>query len=108
MLTQATSVLDEGSKAVIDNHDQYEVFDNPNASDPSHSLLSKVRFGCWLDPSSAHHYPQDHFGLILNEPAGKIAQLVVEHSVNIIVEVGKYSLGHRQSLTPVRVGLEQQ
>ncbi|KAJ2923604.1 hypothetical protein H1R20_g13491, partial [Candolleomyces eurysporus] len=69
LMTQATSVLDEGSKAVIDNHDQYEVFDNPNASDPSHSLLSK-----------------DHFGLILNEPAGKIAQLVVEYSVNLIVE----------------------
>ncbi|KAF8167442.1 heterokaryon incompatibility protein Het-C-domain-containing protein [Crassisporium funariophilum] len=69
ILTQATSALDEGSKAVIDNDDQYEVFDNPNAHDPSHSLLSK-----------------DHFGLILNEPAGKIAQIVVEHSVNLIVK----------------------
>lgn len=69
LLTQATQVLSEGSKAVIDNDDQYQVFDNPNASDPSHSLLSK-----------------DHFGLILNEPAGKIAQLVVEHTVTLIVE----------------------
>ncbi|TFK41913.1 heterokaryon incompatibility protein Het-C-domain-containing protein [Crucibulum laeve] len=69
ILTQATGVLDEGSKAVINNEDQYAVFDNPNASDPSHSLLSK-----------------DHFGLILNEPAGKIAQIVVEHSVTLIVE----------------------
>lgn len=31
---------------------------------------------------------QDHFGLILNEPAGKIAQVVVEHTVNLIVQVG--------------------
>lgn len=31
---------------------------------------------------------QDHFGLILNEPAGKIAQVLVRHSVNIIVQVG--------------------
>uniref|UniRef100_A0A8H7XZN1 Heterokaryon incompatibility Het-C n=1 Tax=Psilocybe cubensis TaxID=181762 RepID=A0A8H7XZN1_PSICU len=69
ILSQATSVLDEGSKAVIDNEDQYEVFDNPDAHDPSHSLLSK-----------------DHFGLILNEPAGKIAQIVVENSVNLIVQ----------------------
>lgn len=69
ILTQTTQVLNEGSKAVIDNHDQYEVFTNPNASDPSHSMLSK-----------------DHFGLILNEPAGKIAQLVVENSVGLIVE----------------------
>ncbi|KAK0208698.1 Het-C-domain-containing protein [Desarmillaria ectypa] len=69
ILTQATSVLGEGSKAVIDSDDQYEVFDNADASDPSHSLLSK-----------------DHFGLILNEPAGKIAQIVVVNSVQLIVE----------------------
>ncbi|SJL06118.1 uncharacterized protein ARMOST_09454 [Armillaria ostoyae] len=69
ILTQATSALGEGSKAVIDSDDQYEVFDNANASDPSHSLLSK-----------------DHFGLILNEPAGKIAQIVVVNSVQLIVE----------------------
>ncbi|KAK7686586.1 hypothetical protein QCA50_010186 [Cerrena zonata] len=69
ILQQVTSVLGEGSKAVIDSDDQYEVFNNPNASDPSHSLLSK-----------------DHFALILNEPAGKIAQIVVQYSVNLIVE----------------------
>ncbi|TFY71829.1 hypothetical protein EVG20_g1176 [Dentipellis fragilis] len=69
ILTQATEVLGEGSKAVIDSYDQYEVFDNPRASDPSHSLLSK-----------------DHFQLILNEPAGKIAQVVVQHSVQLVVQ----------------------
>jgi len=69
IMQQTTGVLDEGSKSVIDSEDQYEVFTNPNASDPSHSLLSK-----------------DHFGLILNEPAGQIAQLVVENSVNLIVQ----------------------
>ncbi|KAH8120007.1 Het-C-domain-containing protein [Phellopilus nigrolimitatus] len=69
VLQQATGVLGEGSKAVIDSDDQYAVFNDPNASDPSHSLVSK-----------------DHFGLILNEPAGKIAQKVVEYSVNLIVE----------------------
>ncbi|KAI0274933.1 heterokaryon incompatibility Het-C [Gloeopeniophorella convolvens] len=68
ILQNATSVLGEGSKAVIDSEDQYEVFDNPRASDPSHSLLSK-----------------DHFGLILNEAAGKVAQVVVQHSVKSIV-----------------------
>ncbi|KAL4251519.1 von Willebrand factor A domain-containing protein 7 [Abortiporus biennis] len=69
LLQQVTSVLGEGSKAVIDTDDQYEVFNDPNASDPSHSLLSK-----------------DHFALILNEPAGKIAQLVVQYSVKLIVD----------------------
>ncbi|PBK73910.1 heterokaryon incompatibility Het-C [Armillaria solidipes] len=69
ILSQVTTVLGEGSKAVIDSDDQYEVFNNPDASDPSHSILSK-----------------DHFGLILNEPAGKIAQAVVVHSVELIVQ----------------------
>ncbi|KAA1471379.1 Het-C-domain-containing protein [Dentipellis sp. KUC8613] len=69
ILTEATEVLGEGSKAVIDSDDQYEVFNNPRASDPSHSLLSK-----------------DHFQLILNEPAGKIAQVVVQHTVQLIVQ----------------------
>ncbi|KAF8665446.1 hypothetical protein AX16_000464 [Volvariella volvacea WC 439] len=68
LMQQTTGILDEGSMAVIDSEDQYEVFDNPNASDPSHSLLSK-----------------DHFGLILNEPAGQIAQIVVRHTVSLIV-----------------------
>ncbi|TFL06149.1 heterokaryon incompatibility protein Het-C-domain-containing protein [Pterulicium gracile] len=69
ILKQATANLDEGSKAVIDNDDQYEVFNNPRASDPSHSMLSK-----------------DHFGLILNEPAGLIAQVIVQHTVKAIAQ----------------------
>ncbi|KAH9004156.1 Het-C-domain-containing protein [Lactarius hatsudake] len=69
ILKEATSTLSDGSKVVIDSADQYEVFDRPNASDPSHSLLSK-----------------DHFALILNEPAGKIAQVVVQYAVKLIVK----------------------
>jgi len=68
-LTQVTEVLGEGSKAVIDSDDQFAVFNNDDASDPSHSMLSK-----------------DHFGLILNEPAGLVAQTIVEYSVNAIVQ----------------------
>ncbi|THH02345.1 hypothetical protein EW026_g505 [Hermanssonia centrifuga] len=52
ILQQVTSVLGEGSKAVIDSDDQYE----------------------------------DHFGLILNEPAGKTALVVVRYSVKLIVD----------------------
>ncbi|KAI0652327.1 heterokaryon incompatibility protein Het-C-domain-containing protein [Trametes meyenii] len=69
ILKQVTDVLMEGSKAVIDTDDQYQVFEDPHASDPSHSLLSK-----------------DHFALILNEPAGKIALVVVQHSVKLLVD----------------------
>ncbi|KAI0348153.1 Het-C-domain-containing protein [Trametopsis cervina] len=69
ILKQVTEVLTDGSKALLDSHaDQYEVFDNPDASDPSHSLLSK-----------------DHFALILNEPAGKTALVVVKYAVGLIV-----------------------
>lgn len=53
-----------------------QVFNNPDASDPSHSLLSK-----------------DHFGLILNEPAGKTALVVVRYSVKLIVDVCPNPLG---------------
>jgi hypothetical protein len=68
ILKEATCTLSEGSKVVINSADQYEVFNSPNASDPSHSLLSK-----------------DHFALILNEPAGKIAQVIVQYTVKLIV-----------------------
>jgi len=43
-MQSATSQLQSGSAAVIDKQDQYEVFNNPNASDPTHSLLSKDHF----------------------------------------------------------------
>ena len=60
----------EGTSAkVMSNPDQYLVFDSPYASDPTHSFLSK-----------------DHFGLLLNEPAGWVAQVVLKHTVAIIVE----------------------
>ncbi|WVQ78200.1 hypothetical protein IAT38_000283 [Cryptococcus sp. DSM 104549] len=69
LIGTATSALGESSQAVIDSHDQYEVWNDYNASDPTHSFLSK-----------------DHFGLILNEPAGEIAKVVVEYSVNLVVK----------------------
>ncbi|GAA5960765.1 hypothetical protein JCM3765_007326 [Sporobolomyces pararoseus] len=68
ILGQATQVLGQGSAAVLNNSEQYAVFDNAHSSDPTHSFLSK-----------------DHFGLILNEPAGNLACIVVRHTVNLIV-----------------------
>ncbi|KIR24943.1 heterokaryon incompatibility protein HET-C [Cryptococcus deuterogattii LA55] len=69
LLSTATEALGQSSQAVIDSHDQYEVWNDWNASDPTHSFLSK-----------------DHFGLILNQPAGEIARIVVEHTVNLVVK----------------------
>ncbi|KAF5345903.1 hypothetical protein D9758_011463 [Tetrapyrgos nigripes] len=69
LLQSATGGLQTVSGEVIDNHDQYEVFNDPRASDPTHSFLSK-----------------DHFNLILNEPAGQIARVVVSHAVGLVVK----------------------
>ncbi|KDR80036.1 hypothetical protein GALMADRAFT_242249 [Galerina marginata CBS 339.88] len=67
LLKSSTSALANVSGEVIDNHDQYEVFNDPRASDPTHSFLSK-----------------DHFNLILNEPAGQIAKIIVIHTVKLV------------------------
>ncbi|THU82295.1 Het-C-domain-containing protein [Dendrothele bispora CBS 962.96] len=69
LLQSATGGLQSVSGEVINNHDQYEVFNDPRASDPTHSFLSK-----------------DHFNLILNEPAGRVARVVVTHAVNLVVK----------------------
>ncbi|KAF8800551.1 Het-C-domain-containing protein [Phlegmacium glaucopus] len=69
ILQTATSSLQTASGDVIDNRDQYEVFNDPRASDPTHSFLSK-----------------DHFNLLLNEPAGQIAQRIVLHTVKLVTK----------------------
>ncbi|POY71751.1 hypothetical protein BMF94_5112 [Rhodotorula taiwanensis] len=69
LMSQATKVLGEGSAAVINSSDQYATFTDPHASDPTHSFLSK-----------------DHFALILNEPAGQVAVLVLKHAVGLVVK----------------------
>ncbi|KJA23049.1 hypothetical protein HYPSUDRAFT_66529 [Hypholoma sublateritium FD-334 SS-4] len=69
ILKSATSGLSTVSGEVIDNVDQYEVFNDPRASDPTHSFLSK-----------------DHFNLILNEPAGQIAKIIVRHAVKLVTK----------------------
>ncbi|KAI0281811.1 heterokaryon incompatibility protein HET-C [Russula aff. rugulosa BPL654] len=69
IMSTATTSLIAASGEVINTQDQYEVFNNPHASDPSHSYLSK-----------------DHFNLILNEPAGKIAKLIVKNTVVIVTK----------------------
>ncbi|KIL59439.1 hypothetical protein M378DRAFT_26963 [Amanita muscaria Koide BX008] len=69
LLKTATQGLSAASAEVISNGDQYQVFNDPRASDPTHSFLSK-----------------DHFNLILNEPAGEIARIVVVYAVNLVTK----------------------
>lgn len=58
-----------GSAQVLNNADQFAVFNDPHADDPTHSFLAK-----------------DHFITILNEPAGKVAMVIVEHAVTAVVK----------------------
>ncbi|KAI6129492.1 heterokaryon incompatibility protein Het-C-domain-containing protein [Pisolithus croceorrhizus] len=69
VLQTATNGLQLASAEVVNTHDQYEVFNDPLASDPTHSFLSK-----------------DHFNLILNEPAGHLAKIILIHTVNLVVK----------------------
>ncbi|KAG2363672.1 heterokaryon incompatibility protein Het-C-domain-containing protein [Suillus spraguei] len=69
ILKTATAGLSSASSEVINKYDQYEVFNDPYASDPTHSFLSK-----------------DHFNLILNEPAGNIAKIILRHTVNLVTK----------------------
>ncbi|EST05607.1 Heterokaryon incompatibility Het-C [Kalmanozyma brasiliensis GHG001] len=84
IMQQGMSALKLGSGAVINKQEQYEVFDNPNASDPTHSMLSK-----------------DHFGLILNEVAGNVAKIIVRNTVTKVVRAWD-----DRSLDPARVADE--
>ncbi|KAF8627351.1 hypothetical protein AX15_004421 [Amanita polypyramis BW_CC] len=69
LLKQTMAGLSTASEEVINKGDQYQVFDDPRASDPTHSFLSK-----------------DHFNLILNEPAGEVAKVVVIYTVNLVTK----------------------
>ncbi|RPD61288.1 Het-C-domain-containing protein [Lentinus tigrinus ALCF2SS1-6] len=69
LMKQATSGLQLASGEVINSQDQYEVFNDPRASDPTHSFLSK-----------------DHFNLILNEPAGNLGKIILIYASNLVVK----------------------
>ncbi|ORY76025.1 heterokaryon incompatibility protein Het-C-domain-containing protein [Protomyces lactucae-debilis] len=64
LVTKVTGGLAEGSALVTAKDDQLAVFNDPHCSDPTHSMLAK-----------------DHFSCYLNGPAGKVAQAVVKHCV---------------------------
>ena len=70
IITAASAQLKTGSSAVVNssaNH-QYEVWEQPYSTDPTHSMLSK-----------------DHFSNILNEPAGQVASMVLQYVAPRIV-----------------------
>ncbi|KAF9763999.1 hypothetical protein IL306_002920 [Fusarium sp. DS 682] len=66
IINQVSKVLKDGSSSVItaSAKSQYEPWDNPQCSDPTHSMLSK-----------------DHFTNILNSCAGRIAATILQYTV---------------------------
>ncbi|EED18178.1 HET-C domain protein HetC [Talaromyces stipitatus ATCC 10500] len=66
LINVASKSLQTGSMGVIESsgQHQYEVWDNPHCTDPTHSMLSK-----------------DHFANMLNEPAGQVAAAILRYVV---------------------------
>jgi len=73
--------------------DQYEVFNSPYASDPTHSLVrqsssdradssSSARTTSCVFASASALTAQD---LILNESSGQLARIIVRHTVELVV-----------------------
>ncbi|KAJ6258995.1 LOW QUALITY PROTEIN: hypothetical protein Dda_5890 [Drechslerella dactyloides] len=85
VIEQVALELKKGSNGVIDAsaHAQFEPWNDPYCTDPTHSLLSK-----------------DHFSNRLNEPCGLIAQSVVKYVVPRIV------FAWENPNTPVQVVLD--
>lgn len=71
VLKDLKDALYEASACVVDDDSQRIVFNDPNSSDPTHSMLAK-----------------DHFGNILNQPAGRLAKVIITHAVNAVVKDG--------------------
>jgi hypothetical protein len=64
IIKAVSASLKTGNNAVVESSakSQYEVWNDPRSSDPTHSMLSK-----------------DHFSNILNEPAGRVASEVLQY-----------------------------
>ncbi|KAG8857979.1 hypothetical protein FRB96_005470 [Tulasnella sp. 330] len=57
-------------RVIFDSPDQWEVFNDTKSTSPSHSVISK-----------------DHFHMILNEPAGMIAQISTLNAVDKVAQL---------------------
>jgi hypothetical protein len=64
VIKSASQSLKQGSSSVLESaaKHQFEVWTNPQSTDPTHSMLSK-----------------DHFSNILNQPAGQIAVVILQY-----------------------------
>ncbi|KAF2094475.1 heterokaryon incompatibility Het-C [Rhizodiscina lignyota] len=70
LIAAASNSLKTGSSTVVNASAkaQYGPWDDPNCTDPTHSLLSK-----------------DHFSNILNEPAGKVAASILQYTAPRVI-----------------------
>jgi hypothetical protein len=75
IIQATTKSLKAGSSTIVDasGRSQYIVWENPESSDPTHSMLSK-----------------DHFSNVLNEPAGLVASEILQYVVPRVI----YAMEH--------------
>ncbi|ODQ67333.1 heterokaryon incompatibility Het-C, partial [Nadsonia fulvescens var. elongata DSM 6958] len=69
IIKTVVSSIHTGSSLAVSQADQYEVWNNANSTNPTHSQLSK-----------------DHFSLYLNECAGLVAVATLDHVVPLVVQ----------------------
>ncbi|KAF5098905.1 hypothetical protein D0Z03_001124 [Geotrichum reessii] len=69
MINDMVNGLHSGTEMVVNDDEQFRVWNDNNYDNPTHSQLSK-----------------DHFTAYLNEPAGKIATEVIAHVVPFVVK----------------------
>lgn len=69
ILTDMVDGLHSGTEMIVNDDEQFRVWNDPSYDNPTHSQLSK-----------------DHFASYLNEPAGKIATEVVAFVVPLVVK----------------------
>ncbi|EEA24429.1 hypothetical protein TMatcc_007529 [Talaromyces marneffei ATCC 18224] len=75
LINVASKSLQTGSMGVIESSGkhQYEVWDDPHCTDPTHSMLSK-----------------DHFANMLNQPAGQVAAAILKYVVPRVVHAWEH------------------
>lgn len=69
ILNDLVNTLHSGTEMIVNDEEQFRVWNDPNYDNPTHSQLSK-----------------DHFSNRLNEPAGKVAVSILAHIVPMVVK----------------------
>ncbi|KAI9441439.1 Het-C-domain-containing protein [Lactarius indigo] len=116
ILSTASTQLMAASSEVINTHDQYEVFNDPQASDPTHSFLSKDHFPkvivkhtvtavvkAWDDNSINVKSVTDEILQCLFHPDFQNHSSQIQREMLACIKLWLQSLGHQQSAVLARL-----